>query len=184
MRKLIFIFSLTIRLTPLFAQDLYQNMIVKDNNSHLFKDKSNAMIRTLDYEQPSLHIRVFKGVVNTSLLKTIVNDKVDYFFKISKIDQLKNVKAYVSYNDLLKLINAFDNLKKKSLLDLKLNTDYLDNKYSLSLDFKLGYFIQKGQIHWYFIIEDKYVLLKSVSELENSLRNAKIKMQQLKKSTL
>jgi len=66
-----------------------------------------------------------------------------------------------------------------------LNPDYLETKFVTADGFQVGYYVEKGKISWYLILEkygsDNSVFVNQSDGIEIAFRDAQKKIEELKK---
>ncbi len=179
MNKLVLTISVIILLTSnIFGQE------TKKENSKMeeFASKTGVIIKFIDYSLPNLKINY--GIAETKIRKLISGSEVGYFYQISYKGKYDTKTASIAHEDLLEIIKAIQTLKSNSKIDKTLNPDYLENKFITDDGFQLGYYVQKGKLKWYLVLE-KYgsgntVFINDITVIEDAFAKAKIKINELK----
>jgi len=179
MKKYLLIFILAV------TSFSYGQEIKKQNTKfEQFSSKTGTTVKFIDYNLPALDL--LYGVTAESKIRKLISlNKTEYYYFISYESQYGEKSAAIAYEDLLELIKALHSLKTESSSDLASNPDYLENKFVTTDGFQLGYYVNKGELKWYVVL-DKYsssstLPLSDVSTIENALNSAKIKIESLKK---
>ncbi len=181
MKKVLLVFSVILLTSNLFAQDT-KDIKQEATKMDAFASKTGVIVKYIDYSLPNL--KVTYGVAETKIRKFISAGDVEYFYQISKEGKYDTKTASIAYEDLLEVIKAITTLKNEVTADQTLNPDYLENKFVTDDGFKLGYYINKGKLAWYLVLE-KYgsgntVFINDVSGIEAAFNTAKLKIEELK----
>jgi len=148
-----------------------------------FTSKTGSIIKYIDYSLPT--INSMYGIAETKVRKIIAGESVGYFFQISKEGKYGTKNASIEYSDLLEVIKAIGKLKQESEQDVMSDGDYLENKFVTDDGFQIGYYISRGKLSWYIVLEkygsDNTIFLKNLSEIEIIFIDAKNKVDALKK---
>lgn len=85
------------------------------------------------------------------------NDKLKYHYMISKKRKYgDDVSSIIDYNCLIKARKALMSMVPKTA-DLDLSADVLENFIAKEpLDFRFGYYTNKGKLSWYMTLDKKY----------------------------
>ena len=90
----------------------------------------------------------------------------------------------VEYSDLVEINKALAVLSTEVDTDVVANPDYLENKFKTVDGFEVGYYVSKGNAHW-FLKLDSYsrstVFVKDKSLIIDAFLNAQAKIEELKK---
>jgi hypothetical protein len=181
MKKILLGLSMFLLTSNLFAQDVKD---IKEESTKIdaLASKTGVIIKYIDYSLPNLKITY--GVAETKIRKFVSGPDTEYFYQISKEGKYDTKTASIAYEDLLEVIKAIETLKKESGSDKALNPDYLENKFVTDDGFKLGYYVSKGKLGWYLVLE-KYgsgntIFIDDVSTIETAFNDAKAKIESLK----
>lgn len=181
MKNLFLLFSIVLLTSNLFAQDAKD---VKEESTKMdaFASKTGTIIKYIDYSLPDLKLSY--GIAETKIRKFISGPDIEYFYQISKEGKYDTKIASIAYQDLLEVIKAIEPLKKESISDKALNPDYLENKFVTDDGFKLGYYVSKGKLAWYLVLErygsGNTIFVNDVSVIESAFNTAKQKIEELK----
>ncbi len=171
------IFLLT---SNLFAQDA-KDAKEESTKMDAFASKTGTIIKYIDYSLPDLKLTY--GVAETKIRKFISGPDIEYFYQISKEGKYDTKTASIAYEDLIEVIKAIETLKKESVSDKVLNPDYLENKFVTDDGFKLGYYVSKGKLAWYLVLErygsGNTIFIQNVSAIESAFNSAKQKIEEL-----
>ncbi len=142
-----------------------------------FASKTGAIIKFTDFNLSK--IKLFIGAAESKVRKVQSNNEAKYFYQIS----YDKSKAAIAYEDLIEILKALEILKKESIQDLSNSPDYLENKFITDDSVQLGYYVSKGKINWYLVLE-KYnsgntIFFKNISDLELALNNGRSKIEYL-----
>ena len=181
MKNLLLVLSMFLLTSNLFAQDAKD---IKEESTKMdaFASKTGVIIKYIDYSLPNLKLTY--GIAETKIRKFISGLDIEYFYQISKEGKYDAKTASIAYEDLLEVIKAIESLKNESASDKALNPDYLENKFVTDDGFKLGYYVSKGKLAWYLVLE-KYgsgntIFTNDVSVIESAFNSAKQKIEELK----
>ena len=179
MKKLIILLGLFLFLTN---NSVGQDIKEKTSKIDQFVSKTGAIIKFIDYELPKLKFKT--GIAESKVRKLISGGEVGYFHQISIKGKYKNKTASIAYEDILEMLKAIQVLKKEALGDSQLNPDYLENKFITEDGFQLGYYVSKGKLGWYVVLDkygsDNTLFLNDPSNIENAFQEAKTKIEGLK----
>ena len=171
--------------------------LIDDNETktkyELSSSKPGVVLKTIDYKMASLNSDILRDAkTKISVLKS-ESEGVEvsaYFYLITIVGKNSSRIAAIEYSDLLRLLDAIKKLKEEEDTDVTSKPDYLENKYITSDNFKVGYIIKngmydKGKSTWYisqgrFYDLDEGMILRSINDFEQSLENAKKKIDELK----
>jgi hypothetical protein len=73
--------------------------------------------------------------------------------KFPKEGKYSNTTASIEYTDLIEVLKALKALQNEVNNDILANPDYLENKFVTVDGFQVGYYIDKGTVHWYVRLE-------------------------------
>ena len=181
MKNLLLVLSIILLTSNLFAQDAKD---IKEESTKMdaFASKTGAIIKYIDYSLPNLKLTY--GVAETKIREFISGPDIEYFYQISKEGKYDTKTASIAYEDLLEVIKAIESLKNESASDKALNPDYLENKFVTDDGFKLGYYVSKGKLAWYLVLErygsGNTIFIQDVSVIESAFNSAKLKIEALK----
>lgn len=177
--KISFTFLISIFfLTSIFAQD------VKDAETKMteFASKTGVIIKFEDYNLPDLKLTY--GLAENKIRKLKSGNVEKYFFQISKKGKYGEKTASIAYEDLIETQKALISLKNQAIADSSTTSDYIENKFVTDDGFRVGYYVSKGKLNWYMVLEkygsDNTIFIKNVSDIEQALNSAKQKMDKLK----
>ena len=144
----------------------------------MFSSKTGVIVKFIDTELPVLNTLYASGVQNR--IRKVKNGSVEtYFYQIVN----KKSTASIEYSDLIEVIKAIKTLKNEVVVDVASN-DYIENKFTTSDGFQLGYFISKGKASWYIRLEkygsDNSLFFNDAETIENAFEIAKKKIDELK----
>jgi hypothetical protein len=180
MKNLIVAFSIILFTSNLYAQEI-KNVKEETTKMDAFASKTGTIVKYIDYSLPNLKISY--GTAETKIRKFIIGTDTKYFYQISNEGKYGTKKASIAYEDLLEVIKAIEPLKKESVSDLVIKTDYLENKFVTDDGFALGYYVDKGSLTWYVVLQ-KYgsgnTIFVDLASIESAFNNAKQKIEELK----
>jgi len=182
MKKLLFVLLVTVLGTvSVFAQDA-KDAKKEATKMDAFASKTGVIIKYVDYNLPNLKLTY--GIAETKIRKLYSGQEVGYFYQISKEGKYDTKTASIAYEDLIEVIKAIQLLIIDSVSDKILNPDYLENKFVTDDGFEVGYYVGKGKLAWYLVLE-KYgsgntVFLNNVTGIESAFSGAKQKIEELK----
>lgn len=180
MKNLFLLLSIVLLSSNLFAQDAKD---VKEESTKMdaFASKTGTIIKYIDYSLPDLKLTY--GIAETKIRKFISGPDIEYFYQISNEGKYDTKTASIAYEDLLEVIKAIEPLKNESVSDLALNPDYLENKFVTDDGFKLGYYVSKGKLAWYLVLErygsGNTIFVNDLSVIETAFNSAKQKIEEL-----
>jgi hypothetical protein len=180
MKNLFLLLSIVLLTSNLFAQDAKD---VKEESTKMdaFASKTGTIIKYIDYSLPDLKLTY--GIAETKIRKFISGPDIGYFYQISNEGKYDTKTASIAYEDLLEVIKAIEPLKNESVSDLALNPDYLENKFVTDDGFKLGYYVSKGKLAWYLVLErygsGNTIFVNDLLVIETSFNSAKQKIEEL-----
>ena len=179
MKNLLFVLGLLLLTSSLFAQ---QDAKEANTKMDAFASKTGVIIKFVDYALPNLGLTY--GAAETKVRKLISGGEVGFFYQISHQGKYDTKTASIAFEDLVEVIKAIQTLKSDSEKDKSTNPDYLENKFVTEDGFQVGYYISKGKLKWYLVLE-KYgsgttIFVNEVSAIEKAFNNAKLKIEELK----
>ncbi len=167
-----------------FAQNNQKDVPKVETKMDLFASKVGSIVKFVDYKLPNLKTSQMV-VVETRIRKIMSNGEVNYFYQIEKQGQYTSPTASIEYSDLKEVIKAFNVLKSELNNDLSSNPNYLENKFTTSDGFRIGYYIDESKPTWFLKLEkygtDTSVFIKDIQVLENAFIEALNKIEELKK---
>jgi len=149
-----------------------------------FVSKTGIMFKFIDTKLPDLKLP-YQGVAEVRIRKIICGGETRYFLQISKKGEYGTKTASIAYEDLVEIIKALKTLRQEISSDVKLNPDYLENKFITEDGLELGYYVNKKPglikliVRWYLVLErygSENMVLLHVSTFEQMLNNAKDKI--------
>lgn len=150
-----------------------------------FTSKYGTINKFIDYSLPPIKKTMYT-TVECCIRKVIIGSETMMFFQITKIDSRSGTSvASIAYSDLEEMLKALTKLKSEVEDDVKLNPDYLENKFTSQDGFMIGYYVKKGKITWYINFEDSgsdsTFFGNDILGVEKSFTDAKSKIEALKK---
>lgn len=182
MKKLLFILLIgVLTMSSGLAQDA-KDVKKETTKMDAFASKTGVIIKYIDYNLPN--IKLIYGIAETKVRKLYSGPEIAYFYQISKEGKYDTKTASIAYEDLIIVLKAIQSLKTDSESDKNLNPDYLENKFVTDDGFKIGYYVSKGKLAWYLVLE-KYgsgntIFFNNVTDIESSFNGAKQKIEELK----
>jgi hypothetical protein len=165
----------------LFAQDA-KDVNEESSKMDAFASKTGTIIKFIDYALPDLKLTY--GIAETKIRKFVSGLEIEYFYQISNEGKYNTKTASIAYEDLLEVIKAIEPLKNESVSDLASKPDYIENKFVTDDGFKLGYYISKGKLTWYLVLErsgsGNTIFVNDLSVIETAFNSAKQKIEELK----
>lgn len=163
------------------AQDAKKENETK-TKMEMFSSKTGVITKFTDFQLPNLPALYTSVETRIRVLKSGNNNV--YFYQIEKEGKYNSTTASIEYSDLLEVIKALKTLKSEVDTDIQSNPDYLENKFITTDGFQIGYYVSKGKSTWYIRLEkygsDNTLFFNSVAGIEQSLENAKTKIDELK----
>jgi len=176
------IIIITLITINLSAQDI-KNENKKESKIDSFVSKTGIVFKYIDYSLPGLKSNY--GIADAKIRRIIRGGETKFFFLISKEEKYGTKVASIAYEDLLETIKALASLQKEVADDLALNPDYLENKFVTEDGFKLGYYISKGKLQWYMVLEkygsENTIFFNDVADIAKAFAAAQSKIEELKK---
>ncbi|WP_300491506.1 hypothetical protein [Flavobacterium sp.] len=146
----------------------------------VFTSKTGSIIKIVDTKLPKLKT-TYNATVETRIRKISNGAASAYFFQIVKSNSI----ASIEYSDLIELLKALQVLKNEINSDITSNPDYLDNTFTTTDGFQMGYFCSGGKTSWYLKLDksgsDNTLFISDSEVIETSFTEAKNKMAELKK---
>lgn len=131
--------------------------------------------------------------VKFNIRKTIVGSQSSVFLQLSyKYDDSNETNAFISYNDVIELDKALDELIKQREADSLGEASYLENKFKTEDYLQLGYYLQKRvkkegvleETYWYIDLDSRYrrstAFFSTPENLSNGFKKAIQKLNELK----
>lgn len=148
----------------------------------VFVSKTGTITKFIDTKLP--YLKASFGSAETRIRK-ISNGAVSaYFYQISKEGKYSNTTASIEYTDLIEVLKALKALQNEVNNDILANPDYLENKFVTVDGFQVGYYIDKGTVHWYVRLEkygsDVTLFIDKYETIETTFSEAKNKIDSLK----
>ena len=182
-RKILFTFIAFLSFLAAFAQDKKD---IKKNETKMeaFASRTGVIVKFVDYKLSGF--KQFLGEkAETRIRKVIAGGESRYFYQIEKHGEYSNPTASIEYSDLLEVIKAFEVLKNESATDISSKPDYLENKFTTSDGFQIGYYIDGSKIKWYMQLESygsgNTIFINDADAISGGLQEAKSKIEELKK---
>lgn len=146
----------------------------------VFASATGSIIKYSDYNLEPL--KSAYGVVETRIRKIDAKGESQAFLQITKDGQYGSKKASIAFEDLEDIINALPRLKSDAQLDVSTNADYVENKFVTDDGFQVGYYVSKGKVSWYLVLEkygsDNTFFLKDILSAETLFNSANNKMKE------
>jgi len=149
-----------------------------------FLSATGQIIRFMEYNQPSLKTNktTYAGGLKVTIrvIDSFGGGK-SYFARI-QLENDKNTRtASIEYSDLVEILKATDVLMSNSLTDVKVDCDYIENKFATKDGFQIGYYVNNvKKVIWYIQLEkihsDATVFFSDINEVRSGLANLKDKM--------
>lgn len=126
---------------------------VKDATSKMdaFASKKGVIIRFEDYKLEN--IKLLYGVAEAKIRQLHSGGETKFFYQISMEGKYDTKTASIAYEDLLEVQKALSTLQAQVANDSKTASDYLENKFITDDGFQVGYYVSKGKIAWYMVLE-------------------------------
>jgi hypothetical protein len=127
---------------------------VKERTSKLdsFTSKTGVIIKFIDYSLGGINL-IYGATAETKVRKIMSGSEIGYFYQVSTSDQYGSKSGSIAYEDLKEIIKAVRILKNESTSDASLGAEYLENKFITPDGFQIGYYLNKGKIKWYLVLE-------------------------------
>lgn len=183
-KKILLLFSITIIVSSLSAQEVKTPDKVIQTKMDAFASRTGVIIKFTDYNLPALK-SFLAGNADTRIRKFTGDGESKYFYQIEKPGQYSSSTASIEYSDLLEVIKALATLKAQFDGDVASTPDYLENKFVTSDGFEIGYYISNEKTKWYIKLErygsDNTIFVNDVETLTTAFQGAKDKIEALKK---
>jgi hypothetical protein len=164
--------------TGIYGQD------VKDANTKVdeFVSKTGVIVKFEDYKLDD--IKLSYGVAEAKVRKITSGGETKYFYQISNEGKYGTKTASIAYEDLIEMQKALASLESQASSDSNTSSDYIENKFVTDDGFQVGYYVSKGKLNWYMMLE-KYgngntIFMKDASTIKQAFSAAKAKMDELK----
>ncbi len=184
LKKTIFVLLAFILSVAVFSQDVKKEAQKIETKMEAFASKTGTIIKFIDTKLPDIKLS-YGSIAETRIRKVISGAEARYFYQIENQGKYGSSVASIDYTDLLEIIKALKTLKTDVVKDISLNPDYLENKFTTTDGFQVGYFVSKGKISWYLRLEkygsDNTIFVKDGDNLEVVFTDAKNKIEELKK---
>ncbi len=165
------------------AQDIKKVSQDVKTKMEAFVSKTGIIIKYIDVQMPALKLS-FGDIAATRIRKIINGSESMYFYQISKEGKYSSNTASIEHRDLVETIKAIKVLKSQQEQDVSSNPDYLENKFTTSDGFQVGYYVSKGRATWFVKLErygsDNTLFLKESDDIETTFTEAKKKIEELK----
>lgn len=172
---------LALGIITVYAQDAKKENETK-TKMEIFSSKTGVITKFIDFNLTKLPALYTTADTRIRVLKSGNNDL--YFYQIEKEGKYNSTTASIEYSDLLEVIKALKTLKAEVDADVQSDPDYMENKFTTSDGFQIGYYVSNGKSTWYICLEkygsDNTLFFKSVDDIEISMENAKNKINELK----
>jgi hypothetical protein len=166
------------------SQDAKKDSQKSETKIEAFASKTGVIVKFIDINLPNLKL-AYGSVAETRIRKIISGPESRYFYQIESQGKYSSNTASIEYSDLIEIIKAIKILKTDIDKDITLNPDYLENKFTTTDGFQVGYYMSKGKASWYLRLEkygsDNTIFVKDGDDVEVACNNAKIKIEELKK---
>ena len=172
---------LALGIITVYAQDVKKENETK-TKMEIFSSKTGVITKFIDFNLTKLPALYTTADTRIRVLKSGNNDL--YFYQIEKEGKYNSTTASIEYSDLLEVIKALKTLKAEVDADVQSDPDYMENKFTTSDGFQIGYYVSNGKSTWYIRLEkygsDNTLFFKSFDDIEISMENAKNKINELK----
>lgn len=164
------------------GQDVRKEVQKVETKMDVFVSKTGTIIKFIDYKLSNL--KLIYGFATTRIRTVVGTTESKYFYQIEKDGEYSSSIASIEYSDLIEVIKAIKTLKSDMDNDIALNPDYLENKFTTSDGFQVGYYVSKGKLRWYLKLEkygsDNTLFIKDYDSVEFAFTNAKSKIDGIK----
>lgn len=148
----------------------------------VFASKTGTITKFIDTKLP--YLKASFGSAETRIRKISNGAASAYFYQISKEGKYSTTTASIEYMDLIEVLKALKALQNEVNNDILANPDYLENKFITVDGFQVGYYIDKGTVHWYVRLEkygsDVTLFIDKYETIETAFSEAKNKIDSLK----
>lgn len=147
----------------------------------VFSSTTGSIVKFADYNLRTLGSSY--GVAESRIRKVTVGGNTQLFLQISMEAKYDTKTASIAYEDVLEILRAFPELKLNAQKDISTEADYIENKFVTDDGFQVGYYVSKGKIRWYLVLEkygsDNTFFLEDVISAESLFNQAKNKMAEM-----
>ncbi|SFB30031.1 hypothetical protein SAMN05660845_2511 [Flavobacterium swingsii] len=170
--------------TFMFAQTVKKEAETTKTKLEVFTSKTGSITKFTDFNTSGLKVSGIQTPLETLIRKVNSGILVAYFYQIKR--NVTNSTASIEYTDIIEILKAIKTLKLEYDKDISLKPDYLENKFTTSDGFLIGYYADNSKNSW-FIKLDKYnykdetLSFDNVETLETAFNEAKLKIEDLKK---
>lgn len=183
-KQTLLILSTFILTSTAFAQDAKKDAQKAETKMEAFASKTGTIIKFIDTKLSDLKLS-YGLVAETRIRKIINGQEARFYYQIENQGKYGSSTASIDYTDLLEVIKAIKSLKAEVEKDIALNPDYLENKFTTTDGFQVGYYVSKGKTNWYLRLEkygsDNTIFVKDGNSIEPAFIEAKNKIEELKK---
>ncbi|AYZ35479.1 hypothetical protein EGY07_07820 [Chryseobacterium indologenes] len=181
LKKIIFATSL-IAISAVYGQETRKETQNIKTKMDVFASKTGSLTKLIDTK---LHpLRASFDSAETRIRKISNGNISGYFYQISKTGKYNTTTASIEYTDLVEVLKALKVLQAEVNSDISLNPDYLENKFVTVDGFQIGYYVDKGNVHWYISLEkygsDNSLFIDKYETIETAFSEAKTKIDSLK----
>ena len=173
-----------VMLLPLasFAQEDVKKQMTKFEE---FTSKTGSIVKFVDIHMPKLSVAY--GASLQTGIRTIKSGNNIYFYRLEKSETSSSTAkiAMIEYSDLVEINKALAKLASEVDADIASNSDYLENKFRSVDGFEVGYYVSKGDAHWYLKLErysSSTVFIKDQASIIEAFKEAQTKIEELKAS--
>lgn len=147
-----------------------------------FASKTGVIVKFEDYNLSDIKLKY--GKAESKIRKIISGNEIQYFHQISYKRESSTTTTSIAIEDLLELLKAVKALKEMSTNESGTTSDYLENKFITEDDVELGYYLLNKKLVWYLVLKNygsgNTLFFKDISSIEQSLNEAKSKIESLK----
>lgn len=170
--------------TVAFSQDVKKEAQKAETKMEAFASKTGTIVKFIDTKLSDIKLS-YGSVAETRIRKIISGAETRFYYQIENQGKYSSSTASIDYTDLLEIIKAIKSLKSDVDKDVALNPDYLENKFTTTDGFQVGYLVNKGKTSWYLRLEkygsDNTIFVKDGDGIETAFTDAKNKIEELKK---
>ena len=189
MKNLLFILlTFTLTMSSALAQEPKETQETEETQEEkkvatkmdAFVSKRGVFLKIIDYNRRDL--KLTRGSAQTKIRKLYSGKEIAYFYSISKQGTYSTKIQSIYYEDLVAALIAIQSLKTEyeSYNNLNPAHDYFENYFVSDDGFRVGYYLSKGKLNWYFEYTSGYTIyLKNIIDLESAFNNAKQKIEEL-----
>ncbi|WP_310556803.1 hypothetical protein [Flavobacterium sp.] len=183
MKNQIYTIALFFVSSLLSAQEIKKEVENLKTKMDVFASKTGTIVKFIDSNLKGIKTS-YGGLTETRIRKVVSGSLTSYFFQMEKEGKYGSQTASIEHSDLVELLKALKSLRGELEKDLFLNPDYLENKFTTTDGFKVGYYISKGKPTWYINLErygsDSTIFIENADLIEKSFDEAKNKIEELK----